>query len=128
LDGGLDNGARFRLYAKDLFKYEAKMTPVSRPFLSSLWGVLCYLVFNIVYPKPVTTTQTLVGFAFVGVGLFVFGVSGDYYKNEENMIYNGRRCRFVQWRPYYSTLQDDSQNLIHYPTADLHGLIPLADW
>jgi hypothetical protein len=112
-------------YLRERFRSEAKTTPSSGPFFTGLWAAFCYFVFWVLYPRPFALCQYFIGVVFLGIEIFMFGDSWDYFRNASNLVYQGKRYRTIQLGLYYSKLQDAEQNTLYYPTSDLHGLIPL---
>jgi hypothetical protein len=112
-------------YLRERFQCEAKMASSSSPFFAGLWAAFCYFVFWLLYPRPLTFCHYSIGAVFLGIELFMFGDSWDYFRNTGNLVYQGKRYRVIQLGFHYSKLQDAEQNTLYYSTSDLHGLIPL---
>jgi hypothetical protein len=46
--------SKFQTYIRELILVDTKMAPVSSPVVSGIWGALCYIVFWILYPRPIS--------------------------------------------------------------------------
>jgi hypothetical protein len=43
---------------------------------------------------------------------------------DDNLVYNGRRYKYIDTNLLYARIQDGEQKILHIPLMDLHGLIP----
>jgi hypothetical protein len=125
LNNDVKSNRKIQMYLQEVFKCEAKMSPVSSPLLSNLWAASCYIVFCILYPRPLAACHLAVFLIPFCVEVLMCVINCDESIIANGLIYNGRRYRIVWWGVYYSYIQDEELNSLYYPTAGLCGLIPL---
>ncbi|PJF19094.1 hypothetical protein PSACC_01069 [Paramicrosporidium saccamoebae] len=108
---------------KKIFYSEAKMAPCIHPFLSTLWRFLGYRVVHELFPRRVVYVYFIVAWLSYVFQAFMSACLCDRSKWVNDLAYNGRRFRAVWLGAHYSTLQDENQNILYYPTIDLYGLV-----
>ncbi|PJF20054.1 hypothetical protein PSACC_00137 [Paramicrosporidium saccamoebae] len=125
IESRTQQGISLWAYLKEIFRSEAKMSPTKSPILSCYPSALYYLVFWILYPRPITSCQLHLAYVFACFEIFKAILCRKYFMTVGSLTYNGHRCKLVKWNLWYSLIQDEEKKTFYYPTEDLHGLIPL---
>jgi hypothetical protein len=124
-DKDFEISKRLRAYLSELFCFRAKMSPVYHPVYSDALMVCFYATVWILFPQPIATAYLWIGFALPLIHEAIAICCGTRFMNENtNLIYNGRRYKCIHSGLHCATIQNETQDFLYYPIADLCGLIP----
>ncbi|PJF17904.1 hypothetical protein PSACC_02191 [Paramicrosporidium saccamoebae] len=125
LNNNTKEDSNLKIYLKELLLCEAKMAPVSHPFFSEIWHILCSITAWMLFPRPIVAAYV---FNSVNHSMFAHllltGYQGGFVRKADSFVYNGQRYRHALEGTSYSGFKDEDQNILYYPTNNLYGLIP----
>jgi hypothetical protein len=123
-DSGIRSGSSFSVYLREILLWEAKAAPVYSPILNGSWDLLCGLVVWFLFPPRFFLAYMIITHTYGFPQIFATRHNWYRFTGTDNFVYNCRRYRFVRGGLYHSKLEDGHRNVVYYPTADLHAIVP----
>jgi hypothetical protein len=124
-DNDKDCCNRLRIYLKEIFLCEAKAAFVSDPLFHEIWNSLCFIFALLLFPRPLALACVLSFGHSMFFNMLVRAYQRSFVDNATNLVYNGQRYQCVRKNTHYSCFEDESKNVLYYPTLDIYGLVLL---
>jgi hypothetical protein len=121
----IEASSRFGIYLRELFYYDAKMSPISSPLLSDAWETFCYIIVWIIFPSRVSLAHLCAGGLYTLIKIYMNVPIEDYFAAVHFMVYNGQRCKLIEVLGRFAVTQDKDGNIFYYPILHLRRLISL---
>jgi hypothetical protein len=113
------------VYARELIRCEAKMSPIRKPIFPAIWNSFCPIVARALFPRSIVLAYLYSSAFSTVIQLVRVAFDEQYVKESDNLFYNGRHYRFFRDGVCTCTLKDENQNTMYYSAFDLYGLLPL---